>query len=113
MPGYVVDSSTTSVPGCRLRATVAVAERTGPRSGPPSSDRGVGTQITIVCAPASSVSSVVARKPAARIAATSASDRSSTWETPELSPSTTAWFTSNPVTDRPARLASCASGSPT
>src|SRR5690606_1172164 len=74
---------------------------------------GVGTQITTVSACASSLASVVARNPAASIFAMSPSDRSSTCETPLLSPLTTSAEVSIPTTDIPARAAASASCSPT
>jgi hypothetical protein len=57
--------------------------------------------------------SVVARKPPTVIAAMSASDRSSTWDRPALRPSTVVCLMSRPVTFRPTRTASWASGKPT
>ena len=80
VPGYVVDSSTTSVPRCSSRPAVSEAARTAVRSGPSASDSGVGTQMTMVSGSPTSDSLVVARNPAATIRATSSSEMSSTWE---------------------------------
>ena len=101
------------MPGFRLRATASTALSTARRSGPPSVDSGVGTQMTATSASPISASSVVARKPAATISATSPSDRSSTWETPELRAFTTPWLMSNPSTVMPALVDSSANGRPT
>ena len=71
--------------GRRCAATVSAAPITAPRSGPPSSSSGVGTQITTVSAVGDD-----ARRPWSRgtrcasIAATSASERSSTCEAPRV-----------------------------
>ena len=66
VPGYVVDSSDTSVPGRSSRPAASAAARTAPRSGPSASDSGVGTQITITSCGPISASSDVARNPRAR-----------------------------------------------
>ncbi len=77
------------MPGCRCRATASTAPSTARRSGPPSSDSGVGTQITATSAEAISASTVVARKPPSIISAMSASVRSSMCERPALRAATT------------------------
>src|SRR5690625_252846 len=89
------------------------AARTAPRSGPPSSASGVGTQMTTVWASPSTVGSEVARKPRSARPAICSSERSSMWDVPLLSPSTTFWLTSYPRTDIPAWTASYTSGNPT
>jgi len=86
VPGYVVDSSDTSIPGRSSRPAARAAARTAPRSGPSASDSGVGTQITITSCGPMSASAAVARNPCARAAATSASDTSSTWDRPAFRP---------------------------
>ena len=53
VPGYVVDSRTTSAPGLSARASVAAADSTNERSGAPSRS-GVGTEITAMSNPARS-----------------------------------------------------------
>ena len=98
-------------------AMVSVAASTALRSGPPSSDSGVGTQMTSVPAPSVSSpiteGSVVARKPDSRIRATSWSETSSMRERPWDSASTTAASRSSPATWSPLAHASCANGKPT
>ena len=113
VPGYVVDSRTTRVPGVSRAAIARVADSTAPTLGRLSSSSGVGTQMTIASASARTASSAVAWKPLSRISATSASVRSSMWERESMSPSTTARDTSNPTTSSPARTAACTSGIPT
>jgi hypothetical protein len=113
VPGYVVDSRTTSISGRRWRDTARVAAITAVRSGPWSEDSGVGTQMTATAAVRRSASSAVARKPAARIAATSAPEMSSTCERPAFRAATTPGSTSKPSTLSPARAASRARGRPT
>ena len=113
VPGYVVDSSTTSVPRRSSRPAVSEAARTAVRSGPSASDSGVGTQMTMVSGSPAPGSLVVARKPAASIWATSSSEMSSTWECPPLRPFTTPWPTSYPTALRPAFVASRTRGRPT
>ena len=111
VPGYVVDSSTTSCPGAGAgrrrpsrphRAQVGAALRAS----------GVGTQTTAVGrwrAP---------RRPWSRGSRRAASRRcrrrrSSTCDLPAFRPATAAALMSRPTTVRPARVASWASGSPT
>ena len=92
MPGYVVDSRTTSAPGLSCSpAAVSVAARRRIRSGPSDSDSGVGTQITVTPAAADDGGHVGdgAESPGDH-PGDSASDRSSTWERPAFSPSTVA-----------------------
>ena len=50
VPGYVVDSSTTSCPGRRMRATSAAAATMCVMSGSLDLESGVGTQITMTSA---------------------------------------------------------------
>ena len=113
VPGKVVDSRMTRVPGDRWAEIASAAEVTAPRSGEPSSDRGVGTQITMVWACRRTLGSEVAVNPAIRMSAISDSERSSMCDFPAFSPSTTRWLTSSPVTFNPDREASCANGRPT
>jgi hypothetical protein len=113
VPGYVVDSSDTKVPGRSSRPAVAVAARTALRSGPSASDSGVGTQIAMTSAGPATASSVVARNPWFNVSATSASVTSSTWDRPAISPATTFSLVSRPVTWIPTRTAWTASGRPT
>ncbi len=80
VPGQVVDSSTTSVPGRSRAAMASVAPMTALRSGLWSASSGVGTQITTVSASASTLASSVARKPQVSSSCTRASEMSSTCE---------------------------------
>ena len=50
MPGYVVDSSTTSAPGVNAPLSALVADSTNVRSGAPSR-RGVGTEMIATSKP--------------------------------------------------------------
>ncbi len=102
----------TSVPGFRWVPSARAASFTWVRSGPPASSSGVGTQRTATAASARTPGSVVAWKPAARMAVTSASVTSGSGERPASSVAVTAGFVSIPVTRIPAAHASRASGSP-
>ena len=113
VPGYVVDSSDTSVPGRSSRPAASAAARTAPRSGPSAADSGVGTQITITSCGAICASSDVARNPRARAWTTSAAGTSSTCDRPAFTPAAISALMSKPVTWNPARAAWTASGRPT
>jgi hypothetical protein len=77
VPGYVVLSSTASIPGCALRAIASVADCTNRISGSRVLLSGVGTAIEIASQRPNAVSSVVAsNRPAFSIAATSAAGTS-------------------------------------
>lgn len=113
VPGYVVDSSTTSIPGRRWAATAATALSTAARFGAPCSVSGVGTQMTMELARAITAASAEAVNPPSSISASSASEMSSICERPAFRPRTTSAFRSNPVTRSPARTAAWDNGRPT
>ena len=85
VPGYVVDSSETSVPWRSSVPAVSAAARTAVRSGPSACDSGVGTQITITSGWAPPAPPEVARNPRLTISATWSSLRSSTCDRPAFS----------------------------
>ena len=90
VPGYVVLSSTTSMPAWACRVAVSAAEITYDMSGSRVFDSGVGTAMEIASVSPSRVSSVVAViKPLRTSAARSALGTSWMCESPAMSRETT------------------------
>src|SRR6185312_16123329 len=114
VPGYVVDSSTTSWPGRSASATDSVAVTTNDMSGSFVLPNGVGTQIEMTShSPKRDMSNVASSLPLARSAATSPAATSLMWLPPPFTRSATRADFSKPITCRPAFPISTASGSPT
>src|SRR5690348_3987497 len=114
VPGYVVDSSTTSWPGRSASATDSVAVTTNDMSGSFVLPNGLGTQIEMTShSPKRDMSHGAAKLPLARSAATSPAATSLEWLPAPLTWSATRADFPRPSTGRPARPHSAATGSPT
>src|SRR6188472_1017559 len=101
VPGYVVDSSTTVVPGVTSVPRVSAAASTNERSGRPSRI-GVGTVTIATSNPPHSAGSVVTwYRPLARPAATTDGATSSTYESPSARRLARPSSTSSPTTSWP------------
>ena len=112
VPGKLVDSSTTSVPGRNRAASDFRRRRTAPQIRGSIGVSPVGTQITTVSA-ASMASSVVAVNPVAIISARSAPVTPCTGDRPAFKLVTTGSARSKPWVVSPFRQARRASGRPT
>src|SRR5438094_3369334 len=114
VPGYDVDSRTTSSPGRNPAATCSAAATTNEMSGSLDFRSGVGTQMmtTSLCSN-TAPSAVASYRPASRTVARSALETSGVYERPAFKTPTRSRSVSSPATVNPARANSMARGRPT
>src|SRR5438094_641077 len=114
VPGYDVDSRTTSSPGRNPAATCSAAATTNERSGSLDFRSGVGTQMTTTSLRSNTEQSAVASyRPASRTVARSSLETSGVYERPAFKTPTRSRSVSSPATVNPARANSMARGRPT
>src|SRR5438093_2366525 len=114
VPGYVVDSRTTSWPGLNRAATSPAAATTKEMSGSLDFRSGVCTQmITTSLRSSTEKSDVATYRPSPRSASRSSSDTSGLDGRPSLSAATRSGSVSSPATVNPTRANSTARGRPT
>ena len=112
VPGYVVDSTTTSWPDCRTPLSARVADISGPRSGSRLAVSGVGTQMSTASQRASGCAWRVASMRSAT-AASRSDGMSSMYDSRRRMLSILRASVSSAVTSWPASANATASGSPT